>query len=245
MLRALKNIQRMRRFGLVTKPAKEGVHSVIIDGKPTELGHSGFRTAWITEVIGTPKVIIELGAFDGGDVYRFQQEFPDCQVLAVEADPDRVEIVRNNLRGTNAQIVHAAVCETEGPIDWYSATVDGEANAQGSIFQHTERYKKNFDFVNQTTAPGQVSGRRLDKLCSEHGIEEIDLLHMDIEGAENAAMRGMGALRPKMIYLEVRKDLFENGASVADTEQLLHDLGYVLAIDMRVDRLYLHNSVAN
>jgi hypothetical protein len=66
---------------------------------------------------------------------------------------------------------------------------------------------------------------------------------MDIEGAENTAMRGMGALRPKMIYLEMRKNLFVNGASIADTEQLLRDLGYVLAIDMRIDRLYLHKSL--
>jgi hypothetical protein len=147
VLRSLKNIQRMRRFGLVTKPVKEGGYSVEIDGKQIELGHSAFRTAWINEVIGTPEMIIELGAFDGGDVYRFQQEFPDCRVLAVEADPDRVEIVRNNLRDTRAEIVHAAVCEIEGPIDWYSATIKGEANAQGSIFLHTEHYRKSFQFV--------------------------------------------------------------------------------------------------
>lgn len=243
VLRKFKNSLRMRRFGLTQKPAKEGEYSAEIDGQETVLGHSAFQTAWLAEKIANPAVIVELGAFDGGDVNRFHQAFPECRIIAVEADPVRVEIARKNLKNTPIQVVHSAACETDGPIDWFAAEVDGMANAQGSIFRHTESYKKRFPFVDQSTSPDQVDGRRLDSLMQELGVSEIDLLHMDIEGAENAAMRGMGGLRPKMIYLEMREKLFESGASFRDTEQLLESLGYVLVVDLRIDRLYFHKSL--
>jgi len=50
------------------------------------------------EATGSPQVIVELGAFDGGDALRLQSAYPDCRIVTVEADPVRVEIVRNNLK---------------------------------------------------------------------------------------------------------------------------------------------------
>ena len=39
-----------------------------------------------------------------------------------------------------------------------------------------------------------ISGRSVESLCREHGIDRIDFLRMNIEGAERLAIQGLGAI---------------------------------------------------
>ena len=228
-------------MGLKAPTRKESPYIARLNGQSVSLIGSAFQTAWLAEVTATPQVIVELGAFDGGDALRLQAAYPDCRVITVEADPARVEIVRNNLKDTAIEVVQAAICDKDGLIDWFSAEIGGETDGQGSIYKHTDFYKKSFPFVTQTDRPGQIAGLRFDSLCAAQNIAEVDLLHIDIEGAEFAALSGLGDIRPKMIYLEMQKKMFESGVTVKATELLLGMLGYELAIDLGTDRLYLHN----
>ncbi len=140
-------------------------------------------------------------------------------------------------------MIHSAACDKDEPIDWFSAEIKGVTEGQGSIYQHSDFYKKTFPFVNQAETPSQLPGSRLDTLCAGLVITTIDLLHIDIEGAEFVALSGMGDLRPKMIFLEVQKKYFKSGVDIKDTEPLLAHLGYELALNLGIDRVYLHRSV--
>ena len=63
---------------------------------------------------------------------------------------------------------------------------------------------------------------------------------MDVEGAEFYALKGLGSLRPRMIFLELSEDLFNNGNRLADTHDLFVSMNYELVLDLGMDRLYLH-----
>ena len=160
------------------------------NGEMATLCHSAFQTDWFGELGISPQTIVELGPFDGGDISRFQAQYPNCRCVAVEADPERAAIVLVNTKGTEIEVVEAAACDANGPINWFSSEINGKADAQGSVYQHSDKYKSRFSFVNQRDAT-TVNGRRLADLCAELEITSIDLLHMDIEGAEYLALKGL------------------------------------------------------
>ena len=243
MLQRLLNILRRRRFGLSSSPLVEGSIETRLNGEKVDLAHSTFNPAWLGELGITPGVILALGSFDGGDSLRLARAFPDCRVLSVEADPDRFAVALRNLADSGVELINLAVAEVDGPVDWYPSTVEGEAHAQGSIFRHSDRYKKKFPFVSQVAKPQSIKGQRLDSLCTDKAIDGVDFLHMDIEGAEFSALQSMGEMRPKVIFLEMRDHLFVDAPGSAKTDGLLRRLGYDLVLHLGTDRLYAHQSV--
>lgn len=227
-----------RRYGLRSKDIKERPYHITVDGNRKELFHSAFNINWFPELKITPHTIIDLGSFDGGDAYRFKDAFPDARVITVEADPTRHAITQDNLSGQDIEIANYAACDTDGDIDWYVSTIDGEPNAQGSIYKHTDAYREKFTSVAQAKTASTVRGRRFDTLAEELSVTQIDLLHMDIEGAEHTVLQSMGKLRPRLIYLEWREGFFHGKACGPDTEALLASMNYKLILKKTADRLY-------
>jgi FkbM family methyltransferase len=74
---------------------------------------------------------------------------------------------------------------------------------------------------------------RLDDYLRQHGIAQIDLLKLDIEGSELAALRGLGErLRPEVIdviQFEYGGAALDAGTSLRDCYQLLTAQGYLVA----------------
>ena len=230
------------RWGITASPLREGRYVDTIGGESIELSHSGFNVKWMQQLGIEAKTIVELGAYDGGDALRFSKQLPNCRVVTVEADPVRVKTVRHHLRDTHAQVIHAAVCDTDGPVDWFASSVNGEMNAQGSMYQHSDHYREKFPFVEQEATATSVNGIRFENMCAEHDIAEIDFLHMDIEGAEYVALNSIGSIRPKLIFLEMLNDYFVDSANVKQLEDLLIEFDYKLVAKLSQDRLYIHSS---
>jgi FkbM family methyltransferase len=229
---------RGRTYGLKSKDIRERPYEIIVNGQAKTLFHSAFNTDWLPELGITPDTIVDLGSFDGGDAYRFKATFPDARVITVEADPTRHAIVSENLSGQEIEIANHAACGTDGDIDWYPAAIDGQADAQGSIFKHTEAYQKKFSQVEQAKTPDKVAGKRFDTFAKEANIETVSLLHMDIEGAEHSVLQTLGPVRPRLIYLEWREGFFQGKACGPETEAMLADMGYKLILQKTADRLY-------
>jgi FkbM family methyltransferase len=228
---------RGRQYGLRSKHIKEKQFEVQVDGKAVSLVHSALNLEWLTELGITPKTIIDLGSYDGGDAYRFKQGSP-ARVITVEADPNRYALVKANLAGQDIEALNFAACSNDGDIEWYPAQIDGETGAQGSIFQHTTVYREKFPMVDQADKPITVAGRRFDSLMAELGVTQVDLLHMDIEGAEHIVLATLGAIRPTLIYLEWREGMFDGESVGPETEKMLASKGYKLIWRNSVDRLY-------
>ena len=230
---------RGRLYGLKSKSIRELPFDALLNGEFKQLVHSGFNTDWLVELGIKPRVIVDLGSFDGGDAYRFKKTFPSARVVTVEADPTRYKIVKDTLMGEDIETFNYAACAIDAEIDWYTSTIDGEINAQGSIYQHSEAYKKKFPTVKQTSEPCKVLGRRFDTFAKEQEINQIDLLHMDIEGAEHNVLQTLGDARPKLIYLEWRAGFFQGKACGPDSEALLKSMNYKLILKKTADRMYI------
>jgi FkbM family methyltransferase len=211
------------------------------------LFRSGFNIAWIDELGLTPKVIFDIGAYDGGDAVRFKQKFPNARVVSFEADPVRYAIVSDNVIPFDIQAVNAAVSESDDRVEWYQSRVAGEEGGiggQGSRYRHSPGYRLKFASVQQSATPTTIKSTRIDTFCREAGISEIDLLHVDVEGAEYDVVCGLGSVRPRMIYLETTFGNWIGAKDPVHVHRKLSAMGCILAADLPGNRLYVRADVA-
>ncbi len=178
-----------------------------------------------------PEVVVDLGAHVGATVFFFAIRFPKARILAIEPDPVNFAKLRRNV-GFIPQVtlVNTAVTEQDGTIPFYSAgQLDGW---KSSSTRPATRWQRAID----------VRSTRLDHLLAEAGIETVDLLKIDIEGAEYDVLKSFAGLRSvRTIVGEVHPGLMTG--SVPDFLDLLEgfrsDLPAVVTEDtnFRADRI--------
>lgn len=119
-------------------------------------------------------IVVDLGANIGGFAIFIFGQYPDAIVLSVEAAPDTFEVLLKN-QSMNPKrkwdVVHAAVWMENGPI-----YLDRRSESTGHCV------------VDNDSSGEAIPGRRLDDLIDDAGIKEIDVLKMDIEGAEECVI---------------------------------------------------------
>lgn len=142
------------------------------------------------------------------------------KVLAVEADPGNLASLRAHVRLNGVegivQVVPEALSDREGRAQWHSQDV------QSGILPGA------------ADAPGlSVAVTTLDRLV---GTGRLDLMLIDIEGFEEAALRGGARLladparRPRMIVVEVHPYAWpQSGGSSVSLLGLLRGAGYEAA----------------
>jgi FkbM family methyltransferase len=133
--------------------------------------------------------VIDLGAHIG--TFSLAAAALGCQVVAVEASPYNVDLLKASVtrnKFNNVRIVPAAVCDHSGVLTF----VPGGP----------------FGFVSNPimSSPGiEVPAVTVDVLLAEFGWDRVDLIKMDVEGSEIAAIRGMSCLlaradAPPIVY---------------------------------------------
>ena len=121
-------------------------------------------------------VVVDVGAGSGLETLPFSRRVgANGRVIAIEAHPLMFRCLQAvcHLNGlSNVTAVHAAVAAADHDV----------------MISDTSNYQAN------TTMTGHgvhVPGRTLDSIVASLGIDRIDLLKMNIEGAERAAIEGM------------------------------------------------------
>ena len=116
-----------------------------------------------------PAVIVDLGAHIGLASLFFAARLPHARIVAVEANPRLLPRLRRNLAATHAQVIHAAVGDRDG----HRSLHRGEASWASSLIA-----------APHSSAPIRVPALTLESLLGVAGIDRVDLLKIDIEGAE-------------------------------------------------------------
>lgn len=151
----------------------------------------------------TPKSIIDAGANIGMATLYFRQEFPEAQIIAIEPEATNANLLRRNTAGLlNIEVIEAALWPTKKEL----ALKDPAAEKWA--FSVTE---ENNGGANSVKVPTVTVPELLDRF----GFERLDLLKLDIEGAEKALF-GDGAeawmRRVNVIVIELH-DRYLDGCS--------------------------------
>ncbi|MBI5728782.1 MAG: FkbM family methyltransferase [Candidatus Magasanikbacteria bacterium] len=141
------------------------------------------ETARLFEKIIKPgMVIVDIGAHIGYFTRLFSKLVGATgRVYAFEADPENYSLLQKNThRLRNVKLFPLAVTDQHGTIDFYH--YPDKAGCHSTLPNVPLDYKKE-----RITVPADS----LDSLLKTEGVKSVDLVKMDIEGGEGAALRGM------------------------------------------------------
>ncbi|MCB9496115.1 MAG: FkbM family methyltransferase [Fibrobacteria bacterium] len=131
--------------------------------------------------------ILDLGANIGLTAAEMGHSNPGSRILSVELDAENAVQARKNTAflGTRCEVVQAGIWTEDGTIQY------GGESRQGFAIEKSSQGGR--------SAPS----RRVASLLSERGIERVDYVKMDIEGAELAVLEDAGDWMPKVRSIKV------------------------------------------
>ncbi len=198
----------------------------------------------IRELAGTHRpVVVDIGSFDGAEYDWMQAAFnPVGWYVAVEADP-RAPILVNAICKPHMIIMYAAISATDGDALLYpSDNQTGQAKASSSIHKPTG-HLTHFPWCT-FHKPIKVRAMRLDKLVADLALPIIDLLWVDIQGAERDMIAGGYEALKRTRYLMIEaesEELYEGQAlkpellSLLPDFEVIHDFGYNVFLKRRIE----------
>jgi FkbM family methyltransferase len=154
---------------------------------------------------------------------------PSGRVICVEADPRAVSAIRANVQANDlATVTIVGAAATDVPRELRFQPYEpkrGSASGNYGIAQAADGDQRDRD----TTVV--VHGRPLDDIFDEARLAHIDVLKMDIEGGEAAALRGLtrsfASGRIDHVVLELHPDALEKlGTSMASVCAALEGAGF-------------------
>ncbi len=176
------------------------------------------------------RVIFDIGSRDAKQSIELATVFPQCEIYAFEASPAAIVRCQRELADhprDNVSLLGFAVLDFEGETVFHEVP-HGNVGAS-SVFEPGDDLATTI-----TTRRLTVPCRRLDNWCDEQRLPAVDLLWMDVQGAELQVLRGLGSRLQgvKAIHTEValespyrsRKDL--QPTLYPELHAFLTDLGF-------------------
>ncbi|HVE76702.1 MAG TPA: FkbM family methyltransferase [Actinomycetota bacterium] len=165
----------------------------------------------------TAKTVVDVGAHVG--TFSLPAATLGCRVIAIEGSPENARLLAiakglNNLE--RLEVVNAVASDRGGTQSFTAHGPWGHVSITGAL---------------PDIPRVDVQSVRLDELLRRRGLETIDLMKIDIEGYELAALRGLAEfLRTRSvahIIFESNASMLENyGLAPQDLLKYLSDFGY-------------------
>jgi FkbM family methyltransferase len=136
------------------------------------------------------RTVIDCGANIGLTALYFANRYKHARIFSVEPDPDNFAVLQRNV----------AKCERIVPI---RAAVVGRSGTV-HMTRHRPAYGNKIQNIPEEGLTQEVPGVTIEDICSQHCIESVDLLKVDIEGAEENVFADPHFLpKVKMIAIEL------------------------------------------
>ena len=173
--------------------------------------------AWIAR--GREYAVIDAGANVGDWTSLFRKHTADRKgtIYALEPQPAAAARIRA-LHLECCEVLELALGEHPGRATFHSG---GPLDTTGSLFERRDTYGGG-----RTFNSFEVEVVRIDDLVQQRGIEQIDFLKMDLEGAEHQALKGAAQC---LSSRRIRALSFEFGTSNVNARVFFRELYNLLA----------------
>ena len=184
---------------------------------------------------GGIQTIVELGARDCAETLGFHKLISTANIYAFEPNPSTLPTCREKVKPfSNVHLIEKAVGNVNGKVQFYqidqertvTSWVDGNPGAS-SLFVSSDKYPVE-RYVQKEI---EVESITLGSFMQIYGVSEIDLLWMDIQGAELLALEGLGhkISEVKLIHLEVGFfEIYQNQPLFGEIKRFLNSQGFLL-----------------
>src|SRR5690349_19702750 len=203
----------------------------------------------LSKLFGKDKAItiFDIGACEGEETIRYIRRFPNAQVFAFEPLPINQQLIRDNFRRysvTRAELVPMALSERIGEASFYVSSGRPDYEFAGAKWNYGNKSSSLLTPVTPEPMHGwihfpekiTVACTTLDLFCDERGIESIDFIHMDVQGAEHLVLDGAGRTLPNTtaLWLEVSDQQLYRGQMIrSEMEAFLSAKGFSLGLEVR------------
>jgi FkbM family methyltransferase len=175
-------------------------------------------------------VILDVGAHVGLVTRKYRQLFPHAIIHSFEPFPPSYEKLKDRVGANNAntQTHNLALCDKNGSINF---NVNSSA-ATNSILPTDPKGSKFWSRgLLETQQHLQVSTTTIDSFCEEQKIKKIDILKLDVQGAEFLVLSGAKHMLAQhlisVIYLEIlMAPTYAGQRNLFEYINLLAPLGY-------------------
>lgn len=154
---------------------------------------------------GEVRTVVDLGANAGQATVYLRDRFPGASIVAVEADPETARLAARNTRtDPNTVVVSAAVGDYDGTVTLTRLPGHSWGSNLFSAWSSPESRRL------------QVTSVTLGTLFRQHALDDVDLLKVDVEGAEMLALTSDNALEHVRFVLgELHPSILKMGTTEA------------------------------
>lgn len=168
--------------------------------------------------------VIDAGAHVGVATHYFKHHHPSARVLALEANPVTVALLRRNVSHNgldDVTVLHAALAPETGEIPFYTGAEDRESSSWGDSAVRQPWHEG-------TAAAVHVPAVTLSSLLTA----PVDMLKLDVEGLETAVL---AEAAPRLalvrrIALEFHGTRANPGNAIARLVEILRTAGFTTEI---------------
>jgi FkbM family methyltransferase len=188
-------------------------------------------------VTGVEPVIFDVGAHHGESLAYLKPLFPKASIYSFEPDPNSFDVLyASAIEG--ASYFNLALSDEDGTLSFYRNKIShtnslfkvnlDSKDSIGIAKAIAENDATYFESFNEEV---KVASMRLDSFTRQHSIGRIDLLKIDVQGAECRVL--MGAVESlkntSVIVMEISFfDYYEHQTSFMDVEKILLPLDFRL-----------------
>ncbi|MGL3104361.1 FkbM family methyltransferase [Bradyrhizobium sp. BR 1432] len=196
----------------------------------------------LVSLLGNPSpVILDIGCNDGTDTKRFLELCPEALFYCFEPDPRALARFKKNMQPdlNNVRLFEIAISDRNGQIEFHPSNADGEVrewDLSGSI-RRPKNHLAEYEWV-RFDQPISVETRRLDDWASEADISKVDLIWMDVQGAESDVITGgrRTLSNTRFIYTEYSdRELYEGQLTLHAILDLLPSFEVVRVFSREVE----------
>ena len=148
-------------------------------------------------------IIFDVGAYIGDIAVTYKKMFPQSTIHCFEPFPDSFQKLNNLCRDESIKAHQIAFSNKKGKTTFHT-NVDLSCN---SLLPPTEGEFKCYSAKSIKDGEIQVDTDTIDNFCVDAGISGIDILKLDVEGAEVKVLEGASKMLShqviKLIYSEV------------------------------------------
>lgn len=179
--------------------------------------------------------IVEVGARDCSETLDFEAAFPQARIVAFECNPATLPTCRQNVLGRErVKLIEKAVSDRSGRVPFYPTDPErtvskhpGGNPGASSLFRALPDYPHETYVQNEIT----VETTTLAEVMRAEAIEAIDILWMDVQGAELLALKGLGERIAAVGLIQVETEfipIYQGQALFSDVHAFLRPHGFRL-----------------